>query len=89
MRLGRQVLTATRRLVILTVGGTVLAAGAAMLVLPGPGIATILLGLSVLATEFSWARRLRRWTLAKARNAVADVRHSYQRRRSAALREPD
>jgi hypothetical protein len=32
-----------------------------MLVLPGPGIAVILLGLVVLAREFSWARRVLAW----------------------------
>ena len=39
-------------------GFTILAAGVAMIVLPGPAIAVIPLGLAVLATEFIWARKL-------------------------------
>ena len=34
-----------------------LLAGFAMLVLPGPGIIVIILGLAILATEFAWAER--------------------------------
>ena len=36
----------------------VLAVGIAMIVLPGPAIIMIPVGLSILATEFLWARRL-------------------------------
>ncbi len=43
-----------------TVGASLLIAGVAMLVLPGPGVVTILAGLTVLATEFHWARRVKR-----------------------------
>lgn len=38
-------------------GGTVLAMGIAMIVLPGPAIIVIPVGLVILATEFAWARR--------------------------------
>ena len=41
-------------------GSTLLVAGTAMLVLPGPGILTIAAGLSLLAKEVPWAQRLRR-----------------------------
>jgi tellurite resistance protein TerC len=47
-----------RRVVVLVVGLTVVAIGAAMIVLPGPAIVVIPLGLAILATEFVWARRL-------------------------------
>ncbi|OGL01481.1 MAG: hypothetical protein A3I14_10880 [Candidatus Rokubacteria bacterium RIFCSPLOWO2_02_FULL_73_56] len=47
-----------RRLVVAVIGGTVLALGVAMLVLPGPALLVIPLGLAILATEFVWARRL-------------------------------
>jgi uncharacterized protein (TIGR02611 family) len=50
-----------RRGGVFLVGVALLVAGAAMLVLPGPGIAVILLGLVVLAREFSWARRVLAW----------------------------
>jgi len=43
----------------ITVAGIgILAGGVAMLVLPGPGLAVILLGLAVLASEYDWAARL-------------------------------
>lgn len=49
-------LSAAKRVVIIVVGSTILLSGVAMLVLPGPGIVVILLGLAVLGTEFAWAR---------------------------------
>jgi uncharacterized protein (TIGR02611 family) len=55
-----------RRGAIFIVGVVLLAAGAAMMVLPGPGIATVLLGLIVLAKEFSWARRALAWVRHRA-----------------------
>lgn len=45
--------------VVLASGATLVVAGAAMLVLPGPGVAAILLGLVVLGSEFAAADRLR------------------------------
>ena len=55
-----------KRIAILVVGSTVLAIGAALLVLPGPAFVVIPLGLAILAMEFVWARR---W-LRKARNLL-------------------
>ena len=46
-----------RRVVILVLGSTVLLAGVAMLVLPGPAIVVIPVGLAILGIEFAWARR--------------------------------
>jgi tellurite resistance protein TerC len=46
--------------IVCTVGTTVLAAGIAMLVLPGPGILVIAGALAILATEFAWASHLLR-----------------------------
>jgi tellurite resistance protein TerC len=46
------------KLIITTVVGfTVIALGAAMLVLPGPGLVVIGLGLLILSAEFVWAKR--------------------------------
>ena len=43
--------------VLVTVGGPlVIAAGIAMLVLPGPGLVVIALGFALLALEYDWAR---------------------------------
>ena len=53
-----QLLRGTRRLVVLVVGGTVLAIGVIMIVAPGPALIVIPAGLAILATEFLWARRL-------------------------------
>jgi len=50
-------LAQARRVLKIVVGFTVLAAGAAMLLLPGPGIVTIAIGLAILSAEFVWARR--------------------------------
>ena len=49
-----------RRAVVATVGSSLLVAGAVMLILPGPGLVVILAGLTVLASEFHWARRVKR-----------------------------
>ncbi len=46
------------RMIVLVVGLTIVAAGLAMFVLPGPGILVLLAGLALLATEFVWARLL-------------------------------
>jgi uncharacterized protein (TIGR02611 family) len=47
-----------RRLVVAVVGLTVLLIGLVMIVLPGPAVLVIPIGLAILATEFVWARRL-------------------------------
>jgi uncharacterized protein (TIGR02611 family) len=54
-----------RKLIILVVGLTLLLCGGIMLITPGPGSLLILTGLSVLALEFVWARRLLRKIKAK------------------------
>ena len=46
-----------KRIVISVVGFTVLAIGIAMIVLPGPAIIVIPVGLGILGLEFAWARR--------------------------------
>lgn len=47
-----------RWLTVAIIGGTFVVVGIALLVLPGPGIAFIALGLAILATEFVWAEAL-------------------------------
>jgi uncharacterized protein (TIGR02611 family) len=47
-----------KRLIKVVMGFTVLALGCIMLVTPGPGIVTIVLGLAILGTEFVWAKKL-------------------------------
>ncbi len=55
-----ETLKQAKRLIIAVVGFTVLLIGIAMIVLPGPAILVIPLGLGILATEFVWARSLLR-----------------------------
>jgi uncharacterized protein (TIGR02611 family) len=47
-----------RRVVITVVGGILVLAGLVMMVAPGPGGLTIIAGLALLGTEYTWARRL-------------------------------
>ncbi len=46
-----------RRVIVAVVGGTVVLAGLALLVLPGPAVLVIPIGLGILGLEFAWARR--------------------------------
>lgn len=59
-------LRTARRVVVGVIGGTVTLLGLALLVLPGPAFVVLPIGLSILATEFVWAKR---W-LRKAREMV-------------------
>lgn len=59
-----------RKLIIALIGGTVLLIGIALIVLPGPAFIVIPIGLAILATEFTWARR----AVVKARAMVARAR---------------
>jgi uncharacterized protein (TIGR02611 family) len=47
-----------KKLIIIVVGFTVLLMGIAMIVLPGPAVLFIPLGLGILASELIWARRI-------------------------------
>lgn len=51
-------LNQAKRFLKILFGFTLLALGVVMIVTPGPGWVTILLGLGILAAEFVWARRL-------------------------------
>lgn len=55
-----------RRIVVFTVGSTVLVVGIVLLVTPGPAFVVIPVGLMILAIEFRWARR---W-LRKIRSSI-------------------
>jgi uncharacterized protein (TIGR02611 family) len=56
-----------RKIFVAIAGFTVLLIGIAMIVLPGPAIVVIPLGLAILATEFVWARSL----LKKTRETIS------------------
>jgi uncharacterized protein (TIGR02611 family) len=75
---------AVKRGGVFLVGTTLLLAGTAMLVLPGPGIAVILLGLVVLSAEFQWAQRILAWF----RERFTDLKHQAQSRMPGSNRRP-
>jgi hypothetical protein len=62
-------LRVARRVAVGVIGSTVVAIGVAMLVLPGPGLVVIPIGLGILGIEFAFARR---W-LARLRDHASEV----------------
>ncbi len=74
LRLARGSYRIARRLVIATVGATVVLVGAVMFFTPGPAIVVIPIGLAILAIEFVWARRLLRLFRVRARQAARAYR---------------
>ena len=65
-----------RRAIVGVIGGTMLFIGIAMIVLPGPAVVVIPLGLAILGTEFLWARL---W-LRKARKLMQQAKASVSSR---------
>ena len=63
-----------RRLVVAIIGGSVVLIGIAMIVLPGPAIIVVPLGLGILGLEFAWARIWLRKLRATATSVVNRVR---------------
>jgi tellurite resistance protein TerC len=63
-----------RRLVVAVIGGSVVLIGIAMIVLPGPAIIVVPLGLGILGLEFAWARIWLRKLRATATQVVDRVR---------------
>jgi uncharacterized protein (TIGR02611 family) len=55
-------------------GFLVVLAGVAMLVLPGPGLLVIAVGLGILALEFAWAERLLERTVDRMEDAAETVK---------------
>jgi tellurite resistance protein TerC len=51
-------LAQAKRVIVIVVGFTILAVGVAMIVLPGPAVVVIPIGLAILASEFLWAKNL-------------------------------
>ncbi len=47
-----------KRVAMIVIGFTIVLLGVVMIALPGPGVVIIGLGLTMLGTEFVWARRL-------------------------------
>jgi uncharacterized protein (TIGR02611 family) len=53
------------RILVGLVGTAVLAAGILAIPYPGPGWLILFAGLGILGTEFTWAKRVLRWTRAR------------------------
>jgi tellurite resistance protein TerC len=68
-----------RRLVVGIIGGTVLLVGFALIVLPGPAVIVIPLGLAILSLEFAWARMWLRRVRNKAQRLSDGVRERWSR----------
>lgn len=64
------------RIVVAIFGFLVVLTGLAMLVLPGPGLLVIAIGLGILALEFVWAERLLERTVDKMEEAADTVKRS-------------
>jgi hypothetical protein len=70
-----------KRIIVAVVGGTVLAVGLALVVLPGPAFLVIPAGLAILAMEFAWAKR---W-LRKARGLLPGIHSKWKQETSFSL----
>jgi uncharacterized protein (TIGR02611 family) len=73
-----------RRIAVAVVGSTVLVVGVALIVLPGPAIVVIPIGLAILSVEFAWARlwlkKIRRTISGKSADSRAERAESHRDR---------
>jgi uncharacterized protein (TIGR02611 family) len=65
---------------VASVGGTLIVVGVVLLVLPGPGLVLIALGVAVLASEFAWAESVLRRMRATGSAAANGARRLVSRR---------
>ena len=68
-----------RRTLVFIIGVLVVVAGLLMLALPGPGWATIFLGLAILATEFDRAEKIRAAVVRRFKDAIDKARSKTKR----------
>ena len=89
---GRFIARNSKRVGVTIAGFLLILVGAALLVLPGPGLLVIIAGLAVLATEYVWAQRLLRIAKQKATQAKDAIlrknQGQSQRRRKDRRRDP-
>jgi uncharacterized protein (TIGR02611 family) len=64
------------RVPFMLLGFTVVLIGLALLVLPGPGLLVIAVGLGMLALEFAWAERVLERTLERMSQTSRTVQHA-------------
>jgi uncharacterized protein (TIGR02611 family) len=70
----RQAWALVRRVAVAVVGGMITAAGVVLIFVPGPGLLVLLVGLAILATEFSWAHQVRQRVQRKAHSITQRLR---------------
>jgi hypothetical protein len=68
-----------RRVTVAVVGGALALMGVALLVLPGPGFVLVAAGLTVLATQFTWAARPLAYARGRAVAGLEQVGRSKRR----------
>lgn len=73
------------RVLVFALGVTLVVAGVIMFVIPGPGWATVILGLVVLASEFGWANRALTPVKDAAKRATDAAMDPRKRRRNLTL----
>ncbi|MGH8910083.1 MAG: PGPGW domain-containing protein [Egibacteraceae bacterium] len=71
---GRHAWVLIKRIAVGIIGGIVTAVGIVLCLTPGPGVLVLLLGLTILATEFPWARR----TLTRAHRKMRAVKRRWE-----------
>jgi len=79
---------AARRVAIAVIGSTVVLLGIAMLVLPGPGLLTIVGGLAILGMEFAFARRWLQRIKKETRSTVEKVKQRVRQKRARSTAPP-
>jgi uncharacterized protein (TIGR02611 family) len=81
----RRALDTVWRVLVFTLGLTLVSAGLVMFVIPGPGFGALILGLVVLASEFTWATRVLDPVKEAARRAQAAAMDPRRRKRNLIL----
>ncbi|GJM11231.1 MAG: hypothetical protein DHS20C11_35070 [Lysobacteraceae bacterium] len=66
-----------KRTLVTVVGVLLILVGLPLLLLPGPGLVVIILGLAVLGVEYAWARRRMREVTRFADRQVAKLRRQH------------
>jgi tellurite resistance protein TerC len=67
-----------RRIAVALVGFTVLGIGIALIVLPGPALVVIPIGLAILGVEFAWARAWLRKVRSHSRDLVNNINERFR-----------
>ena len=63
-----------RKALTISIGIVLLVVGVALLILPGPGLPLIIVGLTLLGAHFAWARNLRARAVDVGKQALRRVR---------------